>query len=104
MSTYFLTTALLLVSLVTSLTVEGIKKLLDGTKAKYSSNILAAITSVVISFAVCAIYIIMNDIVFSLKIGVEVFIIMFLGFLTSTVGYDKVIQMIKQLNDTKKEE
>ena len=89
---------------MTSLTVEGIKKLLDGTKAKYSSNILAAITSVVISFAVCAIYIIMNDIAFSLKIGVEVFIIMFLGFLTSTVGYDKVIQMIKQLNDTKKEE
>lgn len=34
----FLTTALLIVSVITNLTVEGIKKLLDGTKVKYSSN------------------------------------------------------------------
>lgn len=33
----FLTTALLIVSVITNLTVEGIKKLLDGTKVKYSS-------------------------------------------------------------------
>ena len=31
----FLTTALLIVSVITNLTVEGIKKLLDGTKVKY---------------------------------------------------------------------
>lgn len=36
----FLTTALLIVSVITNLTVEGIKKLLDGTKVKYSSNVL----------------------------------------------------------------
>jgi hypothetical protein len=34
----FLTTALLIVSVITNLTVEGIKKLLDGTKVKYSSK------------------------------------------------------------------
>lgn len=39
----FLTTALLIVSVITNLTVEGIKKLLDGTKVKYSSNVLAAV-------------------------------------------------------------
>ena len=32
----FLTTALLIVSVITNLTVEGIKKLLDGTKVKCS--------------------------------------------------------------------
>jgi hypothetical protein len=104
MPIYFLTTALLIVSVVTNLTVEGLKKLLDGTTVKYSSNVLAAVSSVIIACAVCVIYIIMNDIVFSLKVGVEIAILMYLGFLTSTVGYDKVVQMIKQIQNIKKEE
>lgn len=41
MPIYFMTTALLIVSLVTNLTVEGIKKLLNETTIKYSSNVLA---------------------------------------------------------------
>ena len=103
MPIYFLTTALLIISVVTNLTVEGIKKLLDGTTVKYSSNVLAAIFSVIIACAVCVIYIIMNDVVFSLKVGVEFVILMYLGFLTSTVGYDKVVQMIKQIQSIKEE-
>ena len=103
MPIYFLTTALLIVSVVTNLTVEGIKKLLDGTTVKYSSNVLAAVSSVIISCAVCVIYLIMNDIAFSLKVGVEIVILMYLGFLTSTVGYDKVVQMIEQIQRIKEE-
>ena len=57
----FLTTALLIVSVITNLTVEGIKKLLDGTKVKYSSNVLAAVLSVLIACAVSVIYLIMTD-------------------------------------------
>ena len=97
----FMTTALLAVSLLTNLTVEGIKKLLDGTNAKYSSNILAAILSTILSGAVCAIYLIMNDLGFSVKIGVEIVVLMYLGFLVSTVGYDKVMQTLKQLQANK---
>ncbi len=103
MPIYFLTTALLIVSVVTNLTVEGIKKLLDGINVKYSSNVLAAVSSVIIACVVCVIYIIMNDVVFSMKIGVEIVILMYLGFLTSTVGYDKVVQMIKQIQSIKEE-
>lgn len=101
MSISFLTTALLIVSLITNLTVEGIKKLLDETTIKYSSNLLAAILSVVISCVICVIYLIMNDLSFSLKIGVEIGVLMYLGFLVSTVGYDKVVQMIKQIQTPK---
>lgn len=97
----FMTTALLAVSLLTNLTVEGIKKLLEGTNAKYSSNVLAAILSTILSGAVCAIYLIMNDIGFSVKIGVEIVVLMYLGFLVATVGYDKVIQTLKQLQANK---
>lgn len=90
----FLTTALLIVSVITNLTVEGIKKLLDGTKVKYSSNVLAAVLSVLIACAVT---------VFTMKIGVEIVVLMYLGFLISTVGYDKVIQMLKQIQSVKEE-
>lgn len=98
----FLTTALLIVSVITNLTVEGIKKLLDGTKVKYSSNVLAAILSVLIACAVSVIYLIPTPI-FMVKIGVEIVVLMYLGFLISTVGYDKVIQMLKQIQSVKEE-
>lgn len=99
----FLTTALLIVSVITNLTVEGIKKLLYGTKVKYSSNVLAAVLSVLIACAVSVIYLIMTDTVFTMKIGVEIVVLMYLGFLISTVGYDKVIQMLKQIQSVKEE-
>lgn len=99
----FLTTALLIVSVVTNLTVEGIKKLLDGTTVKYSSNILAAILSVLIACAVSVIYLIMTNTAFNTKIGVEIAVLMYLGFLVSTVGYDKVLQTMKQIHSAKEE-
>lgn len=47
MSISFMISALLAVSLLTNLTVEGIKKLLDESNVKYSSNVLAAIFSTI---------------------------------------------------------
>lgn len=97
----FMTTALLVVSLLTNLTVEGVKKLLNESGKNYSSNALAAILSIVLSCGVCIVYLIMNDISFSMKIGVEIAVLMYLGFLVSTVGYDKVLQMLKQIQSAK---
>lgn len=97
----FMTTALLAISLLTNLTVEGIKKLMDESGKKYSSNVLAAILSIVISAGVCIGYLIFNDVAFSAKLGVEIVILTYLSFLVSTVGYDKVVQMIKQIQNTK---
>ncbi len=97
MTITFLTTALLLVSLVTNFTVEGLKKLLDESKVNYSSNLLAVVVAVVIAGLVSAGYLILNDIAFSLKVGVQIIVLMYLSFLVSTVGYDKIIQMIEQL-------
>lgn len=97
----FMTTALLAISLLTNLTVEGIKKLMDESGKKYSSNVLAAILSIVISAGVCIGYLIFNDVSFSAKLGVEIVILTYLSFLVSTVGYDKVVQMIKQIQDIK---
>ncbi len=89
--------ALLIVSVATNLTTEGLKKLLDNTKIKYSSNVLAAVMAAVIACALSVIYLVMTDAVFTMKTAVQIVILMYLGFLTATVGYDKVIQMIKQI-------
>ena len=93
----FLTTALMMISVVTNATVEAIKKLLNKSDKNYSSNLLAAITSVIVAFVISGAYLILNDVVFTWKIGVEMAVLMYLSFLTATVGYDKVVQMIKQL-------
>ena len=97
----FLTTALIAVSLLTNLTVEGLKKLMDERGMTYSSNLLAAITSVVIAAAIFGGYMIMNDIAFTIKIAVQIVVLMYLAFLSSTVGYDKIVQTLKQIKETK---
>ena len=58
MTMEFLIVALFAVSLLTNLTVEGIKKLLDKKSVDYSSNVMAAVTAVVISVALSAGYLI----------------------------------------------
>lgn len=97
MNMSFFTTALLFVSIATSLTVEGLKKLFDEKSVRYSSNLLAVVISIVLAIAVSAGYMIMNDVTLTAKIGVEIVGLMYMSFLTATVGYDKVVQMFGQL-------
>ncbi len=94
LSIAFMSTALTVNSIVTNLTVEGIKRLANNREMKISSTALAAIISVIMAALVCTVYMILNDIVFTAKIGVEIIVLMYLSFLVSTVGYDKVIQAL----------
>lgn len=102
MSMEFLFVALLAISVLTNLTVEGIKKFLDKKSANYSSNVMAAITSVVISIAVSAGYLIWTETALNARIAVELIALAYLSFLVATNGYDKVIQAIKQIKDSSK--
>lgn len=103
MAISFLLTALLAVSLATNLTVEGIKNLLDGSEIKYSSNVLAAVVAVLLSGLISAAYILYFAVPLTVKMGVEIAVLMYLSFLVSTVGYDKVVQMITQIRSKKEE-
>lgn len=95
MNSGFLITALALISAMTSLTVEALKKLL-GEKIK-SYNLLAAIVAVMLTILVSVGYLIYTGTAFTAQIGVIMVALVFLSFLSSTVGYDKVIQMLKQI-------
>lgn len=99
MPIYLLTTFLLIVTSVTNVTVEGLKKILDDLDVKYSSNLLAAVTSTILSITIGIMYMITNDISFTMKVGVDIIVLTYLGFLTSTLGYDKIVQMIDQIRN-----
>jgi hypothetical protein len=96
MSSGFLISALAIISGLTSLTVEAIKKIL-GDK-KYSSNLLAAIVAVILTVAVSAGYLVYFSIPLTPQIVVIIIALVFLAFLASTVGYDKVVQLFKQIS------
>ncbi|MBQ0111651.1 MAG: hypothetical protein KBT03_00810 [Bacteroidales bacterium] len=101
MAMEFLFMALLIISILTNLTVEGIKKLLDNGNIKYSPNIMAAVTSVVISVLVSVGYLVYTDTMINAKMMVELITLAYLSFLVATNGYDKVIQAIKQIKSFK---
>ena len=94
MNSGFLMSALAIISILTSLTVEALKKLLGDRK--YSSNLLAVIVSVVLTLAICIGYLIYTGTAFTAQILIIIIALVFLSFLSATVGYDKVKQMIEQ--------
>lgn len=96
MSSGFIISALAIISGLTSLTVEAIKKILGDRK--YSSNLLAAIVAVILTVAISAGYLIYCAIPLTPQIIVIIVALVFLSFLAATVGYDKVVQLFRQIS------
>lgn len=101
MSISFLTGALLAISLLTNVTVEAIKKIMDGIGKMYSSTLMAVIVSVVITCALSVGYLILNGIAFDLEVGVQIIALIYMSFLTATLGYDKIVDIFTKLTTTK---
>ena len=92
----FIITALAIVSALVTLTVQGIKKILDEQGKPYKSNLLAAIVAIVLSVACVVGYVLYNGIAFSVQIVVMAVAFAFLSWLCAMVGYDKIAQLFKQ--------
>lgn len=97
MSSGLIVTALTIISVLTSLTVEAIKKILNDKHIDYSSNLLAMIVSVVLTVAISVGYILYLGVPITIQNIIVIIALVFLSFLSSTVGYDKVIQLLKQI-------
>ena len=93
----FLISALAVISVLTSLSVEGIKKILDEQGKKYSSNILAVVVALAITVIGSFMYIIYMSIPVTMQVIVVIIALAFLSFLAATVGYDKLTQALRQL-------
>lgn len=88
-------------SVMTSLTTEAVKKLLDEKGKKYSCNVIASVLAVLFAVGISAAYIVMTDMALTPKIAIYVVALVLLSFLCATLGYDKVVQTIAQINKSK---
>lgn len=84
---------------ITSLLTEAIKKAYTNAKKEYSPNVVALINAIVVGCGGTAVmYMLLhidwtiNNILCLMLMGVAVWI-------ASMVGYDKVIQLLKQISD-----
>ena len=93
--------ALLTISVLSGLTVEAIKKMFKGYKVSWHANILSAIVSAVLSVAVSAGYIVYTGTALTAQLIVLIIALIFLSWLCSMVGYDKVTQAIAQIKSGK---
>lgn len=90
-------TGLLLVSILTGLVTEAIKRILEEQKKQYYSNTLAGIVAVVIAALVGVGYTVLNNMAFDVAWVVYLISLIGLSWLCAMVGYDKVIQALAQI-------
>lgn len=84
-------------SLSTGLVVEAIKKMLNSSHINYNSNIIAAICSIIVATIVTTVYAINAHIIINVIYVTNSIVLVILSWLCSMVGYDKVVQTIKQI-------
>ena len=87
-------TGLFFVSILTTLTVEAIKKLLEGKL--YNANLLAAIVATVLSIFTAIFYVMYNAVSVSIQVILATIAFAFFSWLASMVGFDKIKQLIQQ--------
>ncbi len=97
MNLEFLFIGLAAISAFTTLTTEGVKKLLDEAGKKYAANLLAAVVAVVLTITASIGYILIKGIAVNAAVIVEIIAMTFLSFLCSTVGFDKIKQTVIQI-------
>ena len=101
MSVSLFVTLLTMFSLVTSLSTQFIKKILDDMGKTYSSNVLVAIIGCIVGICGTGVYYILCSVEFNL-INITCMILMGLASsMGASLGYDKVLQTIKQLGINK---
>jgi len=87
--------ALFPTSLAVNLTVEAVKKCM-GNKP-YSANVVAAVASFIVSVGIVLADCILAGEGFGASAVLSVFILAWASWLCATVGYDKVMQLLKQI-------
>lgn len=86
-----------LISILSSLLTEALKNILNEMNVKYSSNALAAGSSIIITIAIQIMAIVYVDNLVTKQFIAESCSLIFVSFLGATLGYDKVMQMIGQV-------
>lgn len=94
---------LIIISVMTGLFTEAVKKFMEEINVKYKANLLAGAVAAVLSVLIGTGYIILTEAHVNEKLAVMLIALMLLSWLSAMVGYDKVIQAISQFKINKKE-
>ena len=92
---------MLIVSVLTGLFVEAIKKVLDSVGMKCNANLISGVVATVLAVCIDTGYIIMTDVAMNSKMAVMLIALVLLSWLCAMVGYDKVMQAVTQLKVNK---
>ena len=92
--TTFLISALAIIAALTSLTVEGIKKLIGD---KYPYNAMAVVVALILTLIGSTMYIIYFGIPVTAQVIITVIVLTYLAFLVSTTSFDKIKQLLEQI-------
>lgn len=88
---------LVILAVAVSLFTEAVKKYLDETKTKYSSNIVVLILSVIVGAGGTALMYLLLGIPFTTANILCMLLMAVAVWVGAMVGYDKVLQMIEQV-------
>lgn len=92
-------TILTLGATATSLLTEAIKKAYSNAKKEYSSNAIALINAIVIGCGGTAVIYILSDIPWTINNIICMILMAICVWIGAMIGYDKIIQLIKQMNN-----
>ena len=98
MSIALFTILITILSSVSALLTEALKKAYDNAGKKYSSNTLALINAIVVGCGGTAIIYLLLGIAFSITNVVCLLLMGIVVWIGSMIGYDKVKQLIEQLS------
>lgn len=94
---------MLITSTMTGLVTQAIKVIFNEHNITYRANTLAGVIAAILSAAIGIGYCVITDMAFTTHIIVCLVALVFLSWLGSMVGYDKVVQAISQFKTSKKE-
>lgn len=94
---------LTLVSILTGLVTEAIKKVLTEWNKTYQSNTLAGIVATILAVLTGIAYCIMTETQFTGQLAVMLIALVLLSWLCSMIGYDKVMQSIAQFTQSRQD-
>lgn len=95
-------TLLVIMALAVSLLTEAVKKLFEGSKFTYSSNVVVLIVSIIVGIGGTALAYVFLGIAFTPPNIVCMVLMALAVWVGAMLGYDKVLQMIEQLKTIKK--
>ena len=86
-------------ALVASLLTEAIKKMYTNARKNYSANVVALINAVVIGGLGTAVVYMLLRIPWTVNNIICLFVMVVCMWIGSMIGYDKVLQLVKQITD-----